>query len=76
MGSLRDINLEQLDPKNLKFDYELNLNNNGLVPSTMTVVKYEGRIILTYFGELDLERLQRGWSLIYADHCKGKEKAF
>ena len=74
-GIVTDIDLEQIDPKNLKFDYEFGVSNNGQM-FTATVVKYEGRTILSYSGELDLDRLQRGWNLIYSDHCKGKAKPF
>ena len=60
------IDLNQLDPRLIKFGYQ-----NGI-----TAVVYDSKILTSAFGQIDLDRLQRGWTLIYSKYCSGKQKAF
>ena len=67
-GTLREIgviDLETLDPKSIKF-----ASADGV-----TVTRQLDQILfITVGGELD--RLERGWSLIYTKYCTGMEKPF
>ena len=71
----RVIDLDTLDPKNLTFRYDNNQHlwgENGVG----TVIQHINDVLFFYVGTLDLNRLQRGWSLIYSKYCRGKEKPF
>ena len=60
------IDLDEIDPRNITFRY----NSNGA-----TVIMND-TATLFYTRGLNVERLQRGWSLIYSNYCSGKEKPF
>lgn len=53
------------DPSNLTFE---NSYTNDAAP--LTVIKHEGNIILVGQGHRDVDRVVRGWKLVYTDHCK------
>jgi hypothetical protein len=61
------IDLNALDPRNITFQQ----NYTGRV-----IIRHDTDDLFQSLGQLNLERLQRGWSLIYSKYCKGKEKAF
>lgn len=71
-GSIEEstINLDELDPKLIKFK---NLNT---VVGSSTMVMHDREMIFDSYGLLDLDRLGRGWSLIYSKYCSGTRKAF
>ena len=69
------IDLDQFDPKNITFRYDNNptaWGQNGVG----TIVQHINEILFFYIGALDINRLQRGWRLIYSNYCHGKEKPF
>lgn len=77
------IDLNQIDPQSLSFENEPTWDGERYAGVT-TIVKYEGRpllgnqvqTMLTGNGTRDLQRLQRGWALIYSDYCTGLKKPF
>lgn len=79
----REIDLDQLDPKNISFETEPTWDGQRYAGLT-TVVKHEGREIMAHRmqtlllgdGRRDLDRLARGWALIYDGKCKGSKKLF
>ena len=71
----RVIDLDELDPKNITFRYDTNQTlwgENG----AGTIIQHVSEILFFYVGTLDLNRLQRGWSLIYSKYCRGRDKPF
>ena len=66
-----EIDLNALDPRNITFREAL--TDSGV---TYTILEYDPHPLLPgaspYFLKLDLQRLQRGWSLIYSKYCTGK----
>jgi hypothetical protein len=75
--SANTIDLNALDPRNIKFQFGPSENYGGGYAVIMTTtVTHDTNILLEFFGQLNLERLQRGWTLIYSKYCKGKQKAF
>jgi len=79
----QEIDLDQLDPKNISFADEPTWDGQRYAGLT-TIVKHEGREILgnriqTMLmdnGSRDIERLKRGVELIYAQNCTGTKKPF
>lgn len=81
---LKEIDLDQLDPKSIKFvmhektdtvpDWSGRYKYIKRTYNTYTV-QYEGKDLFSS-TERDLDRLKRGWSLIYSKYCKGREKEF
>ena len=63
----QSIDLNELDPKDITFGSNSNYG---------TVVQYDTEMLFFYVGGLNLDRLQRGWNLIYSKYCSGKEKPF
>jgi hypothetical protein len=78
MGAIqqrRIIDLDTLDPKNITFRYggvQTMLGDNVVG----TVVEHADESLFIYAGKLDIDRLQRGWTLIYSKYCSGREKPF
>jgi hypothetical protein len=69
------IDLDEVDPKNITFLYANNATlwgENGVG----TIVKHVNDPLFFYAGTLDLNRLERGWALIYNKYCAGKHKPF
>jgi hypothetical protein len=67
-GTLREIgvvDLDVLDPKNIKFQ-----SAEGI-----TVTQQVNQILFVSVGA-EPDRLERGWSLIYSKYCSGKERPF
>ena len=63
---------EITDPKN----YTRVIGYNNIVTKYQTQeVQYMGKPIFSQ-QNLDVDRLKRGWSLIYSKHCSGTKKAF
>jgi TPR repeat protein len=60
------IDLDTLDPKNIKFDFD----------GVNTITQHMNQTLFIYVGRLDAARLQRGWTLIYTKFCTGKESPF
>lgn len=77
------IDLNGLDPRNITFE-EDPVYDRGEYRGMAGSVKYEGHLLLgpnlisALFGDgkRDIQRLKRGWELIYARYCKGQQKAF
>jgi hypothetical protein len=63
------IDLNAFDPRTITFQ-----NYRGAIGGT--IIRHDADILFKTIGELNLERLQRGWSLIYSKYCKGKQKQF
>ena len=65
-----EIDLNALDPQKIMFREEL--TDSGVA---YTILEYDLHPLLPgaspYFLKLDLQRLQRGWSLIYSKYCSG-----
>lgn len=59
--------LNALDPKYITFQQSYN---------GRTIIRHDTDVLFQTSGQLNLERLQRGWTLIYSKYCKGKQKAF
>lgn len=86
----RQLDLNALDPRNISFEYGtldagdravaqiLGNAFGGLLdtPAIATRTYHDGQIIAYARSKLNLERLQRGWELIYSKFCTGKRKAF
>lgn len=62
----REIDLDSLDPKNITFRFD----------GATTITLHVNQPLFIYAGQLDIQRLERGWTLIYTAHCTGKPKAF
>jgi TPR repeat protein len=75
MLGAKEVNLNDLDPKNITFQYD---NSTSLWGSdgTGTFTKHLDDVIIMALGQLNIQRLQRGWGLIYEKFCRGKERAF
>jgi hypothetical protein len=65
-----EIDLNALDPRKIMFREEL--TDSGV---TYTILEYDFHPLLPgaspHFMKLDVQRLQRGWSLIYSKYCSG-----
>lgn len=78
-GGEGNINLDLMDPRLITFQTvdaaEVNplLNPGRLL---VTATRYDSRIFLFAPVELNQERLQRGWGLVYSKYCSGKRKPF
>jgi hypothetical protein len=60
------IDLDNLDPRGIRFSSQ----------SGGTRVTYDGSSVIASASEIDLERLRRGWELIYNKFCKGIRREF
>ncbi|MBR0783934.1 peptidoglycan-binding protein [Bradyrhizobium iriomotense] len=71
----KEIDLNGLDPKNITFRYD---DSRSLWGSggMGTVVQHLNDTVIIAAGQLNMERLQRGWALIYQKYCRGKHRAF
>ena len=74
------INLNQYDARNFKFktEYVYVLNEWTLQKQLMKVsqIYYMEKLLLGADHPLDLDRLERGWGLIYSKYCGGTRKEF
>lgn len=76
------IDLNALDPKYITFEHVTIeglalgrfMTNERVVIATIT--RHLKKIIITGAGELDFERLKRGWASIYSKYCTGKKNPF
>jgi hypothetical protein len=64
-GGLRQIDLNSYDQRNIK----VAVTSAALGPAT--IIQYEGKTILLTYATVDVDRLNRGWSLIFSNYCKG-----
>lgn len=64
------ISFAEINPELLRF--EIRHTELGLV----TAVFYNEKAVTASPGQLNLERLERGWRLIFEKHCKGKISNF
>ena len=72
----REIDLNGLDPKNIEFDsIPERYIGKGTTPGGGVNVLYNGDVFI-HGDANDIDRVERGWSLIYSKYCKGKEDAF
>jgi hypothetical protein len=89
--SRQSIDLNALDPRHITFQHRPwsgCVMNCGVSTSAhsdyqpiygngvKTVIQHDADVLFQTEGQLNLERLQRGWSLIYSKYCTGKQKAF
>jgi hypothetical protein len=68
------IDLDELDPKNIKFrfdDTQILWGNSGA-----TLIEHVNQVLFARLGKADVVRLKRGWGLIYSKYCKGKQMPF
>jgi TonB family protein len=68
------IDLNELDPRNIEFYSDPTGSFLGA-----TLVQYNGKLLMSSIWRnvpTNLERLQRGWELIYSRYCAGKAKPF
>jgi len=87
----QSIDLNVLDPRNITFQHRpwsgciMNCGvstsaNSDYQPQygsgVNTIIQHDADVLFQTEGQLNLERLQRGWTLIYSKYCKGKEKPF
>jgi hypothetical protein len=88
----RTIDLNAFDPRNITFQHQtfsecyhdcgVVWNSTGdpireLYRSVVrTVIQHDVHVLFQTGGQLNLERLQRGWTMIYSKYCKGKQKPF
>ena len=89
---LQTINLNEMDPKSIQVvtmnkadtrrETVNSLNGLHVIGYQNVVTKYQTQDV-QYMGReifssqnLDINRLKRGWSLIYSKHCSGTKKAF
>jgi TPR repeat protein len=71
---LRDqIDLNDLDPRSLKFGPRIHTGIFGDLKDDVEVT-YDGTGIFS--ASADLDRIRRGWALIYSQYCSGKERPF
>ena len=76
-GAARGVNsidLNELDAQNIQF-----YSDSYGTPIGGTVVLYDGQVLmLQVWNNIspNLDRLQRGWDLIYSKYCTGRAKAF
>jgi hypothetical protein len=68
------IDLNELDPKNITIRYDYNETLWGR--SGATLIEHVNDIIFFNLGKSNMDRLQRGWNLIYGKYCRGKQKPF
>lgn len=61
-----NIQLNELDPQSISIK---EYSYNGVQ------VLYDGQVVF-FAKNVDLDRLKRGWALIYQKYCKGKKRAF
>jgi hypothetical protein len=66
------IDLDELDPKNITFRY-IPFMNTG---TGTIIIQHDTQILFSNLMNLNLERLKRGWALIYNNYCTGTEKPF
>jgi hypothetical protein len=66
----KSLDLQKLDPRLITFE---SLYNGG---ATATETRYDSRRLMLAVGQLNIERLKRGWTLIYTKYCSGEEKPF
>lgn len=82
------IDLNDMDPRLITFSNEYSefipdnqstrmlYGQNIPQQKPITVVRYDGKVLFTAVGTLPIDRLQRGWGMIYEKYCQGKQKAF
>jgi hypothetical protein len=58
-----------------KYDYAKKRNVNVVNTYQTQDVQYMGKTIFSK-EDLDIERIRRGWQLIFSKYCKGTSKAF
>jgi hypothetical protein len=74
ISSGRVIDLNGLDPRTITFNNTIDPNGNVHTH----IYADADDLFLSDFEppSLNIERLQRGWALIYSEYCRGKQKAF
>ena len=72
----REIDLNGLDPKNIELDFipERYVGKGTYIGGGINVL-YKGDVLI-HGDANDVERVERGWTLIYSDYCTGKADAF
>jgi hypothetical protein len=73
------INLDEIDPRNLTFEIGPAREIVGGMftgDGSVSAVKSDNQVITAIQSRLNLDRLQRGWRLIYEKYCAGKSKPF
>jgi hypothetical protein len=62
------IDLDNIDSRSIEFKHR----SNGIA------VFDEGKLLMPVnsYGPISVERLERGWDLIYSKYCTGKKKAW
>jgi hypothetical protein len=68
-----EIDLNQLDPQSLQVGYDDQLHQDF---GYLVVVKDAGKLVTASRISLDVDRLKRGWGLIYEKYCSGKHRPF
>jgi hypothetical protein len=72
LEAVRTIDLDQFDPRNITFRHEHVRSKMwfGRNPQVFTITAHVNQVIARARGKLDLQRLRRGWTLIYSKYCK------
>jgi len=65
------ININELDPNSIRFDYQLDA-----LGSFRTVIYANDNVLLYASKQLDINRLHNGWRKVFQSNCKGKKRAF
>jgi hypothetical protein len=72
---LDEIDLNAIDPRTITFEHVYReLPHNTIMDTVIT--RADNNVLFRGPGELNIERLQRGWDLIYSKFCRGNRKAF
>ena len=71
----RVLKLNALDPKSIGFEREIERNPLGEY-ERVTKVKHQGKLVMKADAQSNLERIRRGWTVIYSKYCKGTVKEF
>jgi hypothetical protein len=71
----REIDLNGLDPKNIELDSipERYIGKGSYIGGGVNVL-YKGDVLI-HGDASDIERVERGWNLIYSEYCTGKADA-
>src|SRR5262249_14743426 len=69
------LDLTKRDPRLFEFKKVQDTNNNG-DPFTAYEVLYDGKVLFETERPLSIERVRRGWSLIYSKYCTGSQAPF
>jgi TPR repeat protein len=71
LSVVKSIDLNEYDPRGVKFGHKFASYGN-----VTTEVTYDRDVLFLSPGGLDLDRMQRGWTLIYTNFCTGKLRPF